>query len=54
MKINYSDCLDDGYLDEIAEENLKHKYNKKKKKIKDKVEKVVEVEENIDDGGSDV
>ena len=51
LKINYSDYLDDGYLDEIAEENLKHKYNRKKKKIKDKV---VEVKENIDDGGSDV
>lgn len=44
MRIDYSDYLDDSYLDELAEENLKRKYNKKKKKIKDKVE----IKENIE------
>ena len=51
MRNYYSDFLDESYLDELAEENLKRKYNKKKKKIKDKV---VEIKENIDDGGNDV
>lgn len=50
MRINYSDYLDDSYLDELAEENLKRKHNRKKKKIKEKVEIK---EENIDSGGSD-
>ena len=50
MKINYSDYQNDSYLDELAEENLKRKYNKKKKKIK---EKVNIKEENIDTGGND-
>ena len=51
MGINYIDYHDDSYLDELAEENLKRKYNKKKKKIKDKVNIK---EENIDTGGNDV
>ena len=51
MEINYSDYQDDSYLDELAEENLKRKYNKKKKKIKDKVNIK---EENIDTGGINV
>ena len=51
LKTNYSDYQDDSYLDELAEENLKRKYNKKKKKIKDKVNIK---EENIDTGGTDV
>lgn len=51
LKTNYSDYQDDSYLDELAEENLKRKYNKKKKKIKDKVNIK---EENIDSGGNDV
>ena len=51
MRIDYGDYLDDSYLDELAEENLKRKYNKKKKKIKDKVNIK---EENIDTGGNDV
>ena len=51
MGINYIDYQDDSYLDELAEENLKRKYNKKKKKIKDKVNIK---EENIDIGGNDV
>ena len=51
MKTNYIDYQDDSYLDELAEENLKRKYNKKKKKIKDKVNIK---EENIDIGGNDV
>ncbi len=50
MKTNYIDYQDDSYLDELAEENLKRKYNKKKKKIKDKVNIK---EENIDTGGND-
>ena len=50
LKTNYSDYQDDSYLDELAEENLKRKYNKKKKKIKDKVNIK---EENIDTGGND-
>lgn len=51
MGINYIDYHDDTYLDELAEENLKRKYNKKKKKVK---EKVNIKEENIDSGGKDV
>ena len=51
LKTNYIDYQDDSYLDELAEENLKRKYNKKKKKIKDKVNIK---EENIDTGGNDV
>lgn len=50
LGINYSDYQDDNYLDELAEENLKRKYNKKKKKIK---EMVNIKEENIDIGGND-
>ena len=49
MRIDYNDYLDDSYLDELAEENLKRKYNRKKKKIKVEIK-----EENIDSGGKDV